>query len=678
MQKRLILPALLLSFLSVSFSQTVPKSFPLSQPVPKPATVSYAELIASAGEAKEYEGQNQLLVFDSTRVDVDSTGLSHKRMHTLTKVLTPQGIAELRAVRFDYDPASNKIEVKRVRVHRKDGSTEDLDLSRLRDLPQPSHGIYWGARMKVLPVPPLEVGDAIELEHTMVGFMIAYLASDGEEERYIPPMRGTYYDVILFGSNTQEGPTPPIKLKSYMITLPENKPGQYETFNGEVMASMVFEDGQLVYHFWKENIPAYEPEHRAPDAPDVVTKVVFTNVRSWAEKSRWFYEVNEQAQVFASDEAIKREVERITAHCKTDTCKFYALLHWVAQAIRYSGISMGQGEGYTMHPGIMTFNDRCGVCKDIAGMLVTVLRAAGFTTYPVMTKAGARVEEIPADQFNHGVVAVRRPDGSFVMLDPTWCPFNTELFSNAESEQHIVIGSPEGEGRTQLPKFTPEENDFSITMNTKLDANGTLTGTVLLQGKKQGDARIRRPFSDAGQDRWDEICRAWFTRADPAAAMTKVTYGDLWDFYRPFTVQMEFRVPAYARVIGKRMDYTPFSQRLLWAGGYQMNLLAGLTAAERKQPILTYNPRQVTLKESLQLPSGFSVHKLPDERKVGGDASWTEGGWKKTGSGLELNEVWHVRDRWIPPKDYAEVKKAQDALKDHDALMVTLDREGGK
>ena len=31
--------------------------------------------------------------------------------------------------------------------------------------------------MKVLPVPPLEVGDALELEHTLVGFTIAYLAS---------------------------------------------------------------------------------------------------------------------------------------------------------------------------------------------------------------------------------------------------------------------------------------------------------------------------------------------------------------------------------------------------------------------------------------------------------------------------------------------------------------------
>ncbi|HEY3293962.1 MAG TPA: DUF3857 and transglutaminase domain-containing protein [bacterium] len=668
MHRHLLLPLALLLLLLASVSvhaQSAPQS-------------PFKDLITSTGEAKDFEGHDVVLVFDSTWVDVDSTGLSDKRSHTLTKVLTPGGIAKTRAARFDYDPASNKIEITTARIHRKDGRVEQIPLTAIQDLPQPTHLIYWGARMKVLPIPPLEVGDAVETECRMVGFMIAYLASNGEEERYIPPMRGTYYDVITFGSDVLEGPTPPIKLKSYTVTMPEDKPAQYDTYNGEVHAGMTFGNHRLIYKFWKENIPAYEPEMRAPDAPDVVTKVVFTNVKSWGEKSRWFYNVNEQAHVFDSDAAIKAEVAKITAGCKSDTCKFYALLHWVAQEIRYSGVSMGKGEGYTLHPGTMTFRDRAGVCKDIAGMLVTMLRAAGYTTYPVMTKAGARVEDIPADQFNHCVVAVKRPDGSFLMLDPTWSPFNMELWSRAESEQHVVVGSPEGEKLGQISKFTPEQNDFAITMKTALDKEGNLTGTVHIQGKAQADARVRRPFSDAGQDQWEGICRAWFFKANPAAEMGKITYGDLWDFYKPFTVDIAFRVPAYARAVGSRMDYAPFSQKLVWAGGYQMNLLSGLDDEKRTQPIFSYNPRQVTIKETLSLPSGYSVRKLPDDRKEGGDVAWTKGGWKKNGGSLELSEIWHVSERWLPAKDYSEVKQATDALKNADALNVVLDREGSK
>lgn len=638
----------------------------------------YLDLIEKTGDKDDYDGANTVLVFDSTWVDVDSTGLSHKRTHTLTEVLTPAGIAELRAARFNYDPASNTIELLTAKVHRKDGTMEAIKMDAIKDLPQPTHLIYWGARMKVLPIQPLEVGDAVEFEYTQMGFQIAYLASDGVEEKYIPPMRGTYYDVIMFGSNILDEESPPIKLKSYTVTMPEDKPAQFETYNGDVKAAMIFGDKRYIYHFWKEDVPAYEAETRAPGSTDIVPKVVFTNVRSWAEKSRWFYDVNEKAQVFEADDAIRYEVERITKGCKTDSCKFYALLHWVAQEIRYSGISMGEGEGYTLHPGTMTFRDRAGVCKDIAGMLVTMLRVAGFDTYPVMTQAGSRVERIPADQFNHCVVAVKKDDGSFLMLDPTWSPFNMELWSRAESEQHIVVGTPEGEELGQIAKFTPEENDFSFKMRTRLSENGDLTGVVTLQGKAQADARVRRPFSDSNQDRWDEVCRAWFVKADPAALLTKVTYGDLWDFDTPFTVTMEFRVPGYARLLGKRLDYQPFSSKLLWAGGYQMNLLSGLDSKERTQPILTYNPRQVTLQEVLQLPSGMSARELPKALNDGGEAAWTKGGWKKSAGGLELNYVWHVRERWIPATDYADVKEATDAIKSYDKIALVIEKGGSK
>ena len=40
---------------------------------------------------------------------------------------------------------------------------------------------------------------------------------------------------------------------------------------------------------------------------------------------------------------------------------------------------MGKGEGYTLHTGEMIYNDRSGVCKDKAGIAITMLRAAGYT-----------------------------------------------------------------------------------------------------------------------------------------------------------------------------------------------------------------------------------------------------------------------------------------------------------
>jgi hypothetical protein len=129
----------------------------------------------------------------------------------------------------------------------------------------------------------------------------------------------------------------------------------------------------------------------------------------------------------------------ITRGLDSDEEKVAALLHWVAQNIRYFGLTMGKGEGYTLHPGTMTFRDRAGVCKDIAGMLVTMLRAAGYEAYGAMTMAGARVEEIPADQFNHCVVALKKPDGAWGCWTPPGSPRPAERSSPRASS--IVIGA---------------------------------------------------------------------------------------------------------------------------------------------------------------------------------------------------------------------------------------------
>lgn len=125
------------------------------------------------------------------------------------------------------------------------------------------------------------------------------------------------------------------------------------------------------------------------------------------------------------------------------------------------------------------------------------------------------------------------------------------------------------------------------------------------------------------------------------------------------------------------MDYVPFSSKFMWAGAFQHNLPTGLKE-ERTQPVFTYNPRQITLRETLQLPPGFGVRKLSDERDVGGELSHLKSAWKKSGSTVELNQVWSMRDRWIAVKDYPEVWKVYSALKKTDDLAVVLEKGGAR
>ena len=114
---------------------------------------------------------------------------------------------------------------------------------------------------------------------------------------------------------------------------------------------------------------------------DCVPKLVIATLEDWFAKARWFHEVNEPQ--FDADDDIRAKVAEITEGLKTDDEIIAACTHWVADNIRYYGTKQGGAcEGYTLHDSRVTFRDRGGVCKDKAGMLVTMLRVAGYEVYP--------------------------------------------------------------------------------------------------------------------------------------------------------------------------------------------------------------------------------------------------------------------------------------------------------
>ncbi|MCK4822756.1 DUF3857 domain-containing protein, partial [bacterium] len=214
------------------------------------------KLIEKAGDAGKYPGASAVVIFDSTNVRVMDTGLSYVTTRQLTKVLKAAGAIRLATLRFNYDPLSAYVEVKNMRILRKDGSVEVIPLESILDHAAPARAIYWGAREKMVPVGRLEIGDALETVVFRKGFTYALLNNGGssgngsassfqdenEDERFIPPMRGHFYDIVNFWSSN------PVLIKTYTISLPSDKPLQYQVYNGELRSLVHFVGKRIVYH----------------------------------------------------------------------------------------------------------------------------------------------------------------------------------------------------------------------------------------------------------------------------------------------------------------------------------------------------------------------------------------------------------------------------------------------
>jgi len=392
-----------------------PTSAAFAGPPGEKSTPDVFTRLEDAGLAKDHEGTDHLVVFTEAVNNVKPSGVTYVDGYELTKVLTKEGCRDRSVLTWHYDPQSSHVEVREVNIVR-DGELIPVDVTVIHDLPAPQAAIYWNDRIKTLQLPRLRVNDGIEVKTFRKGFTYALLAQGRggaagssetpDDERYIPPMPGEYFDIVLFSGDA------PILEKRYVLRLPADKRLHAEVYNGALYSSVTYDDEITEYAWWGLDLPGQVHEPRQPAASDLFPKVVMATAMSWEAKSRWFFDVNRDQ--FEVTPAIQEKVDEILKDKgltrADEERKAKALLHWVAQNIRYSGQTMGEGEGFTLHTGDMIFEQRSGVCKDIAGMLVTMMRAAGMDSYAAMTMAGSRIDEVPADQFNHCVTALKLED----------------------------------------------------------------------------------------------------------------------------------------------------------------------------------------------------------------------------------------------------------------------------
>ena len=628
---------------------------------PPPTALTRLE---DAGDAGAHPGADLVVVFEEAVNRVAPSGVTEVDGYRLTKVLTPAGCRDHSVLTWRYDPQSSRVEVREVSVLR-DGERLAVDVAAVRDLPAPQSAIYWSDRIMLLQLPRLRPGDGIEVRTLRKGFTYALLGGDGaaaaaddDEARFVPPMPGEYFDIVLFAEDA------PILEKRYVLSLPAGKRLHAEVFNGALYSSVTYAADRTEHAWWGRDLPALVHETRQPAASDFAPKVVMATVADWESKSRWFFDVN-RGQFDVTPEIRAKVDEVLAAAGLTGAAperRAEALLHWVAQNIRYSGQTMGPGEGFILHSGAMVFAQRSGVCKDIAGMLVTMLRAAGLDAQAAMTMAGSRIEDVPADQFNHCVTALRLPDGSFRMYDPTWVPYDNSIWSYSETEQHYLVGSPEGSTLDRIAYSPPSESPLFAVHHATLAADGTLDGEFELTGRGVMDGRLRG-LANARRDELAPVFARALAAVSPRVEGVRVTYRRTDDFGGDMRITVAYRIPRYALPVDGGLEFrSPLMQLTLHDGTL---FRAGATAweDERATDVLLYFTQLLDGQETIRLPRGWRAADAGQPDAVDETYAAFTGASRQDGSDLVITQRFESRRRQVPPDGYPGFKKAVDAAR---------------
>lgn len=624
---------------------------------------SWKPLQADANAEKAFVESPSVVLLDSTSVNVSELGSGTFVIRRVIQINNEKGALANRVIKYDYDPLTADAEFAEMKIYHPDGSVTDLNVKEACDYAAPARAIYWGARQIMMEPGMLTPGDVIDYTINKKGFTYALLAAseENDEERFVPPMRGEFYDIVPFWV------TEPTVRKVYRVSVPRSKDVQYEFFQGDCASSVKLDGDRRVYTFSINNALPFESEPNMVDRFDVAPKLMMSSTPDWKEKSLWFHKVNEDYGSFEPTPEAQAKVNEIIKGKKTEMEKISALTHWVADNMRYSGIPMGKGEGYTLHNTQTNFTDRAGVCKDKAALLISMLRMAGFEAYPAMTMAGSRIEQIPADHFNHCVAVVKLSNGEYIPLDPTWVPFNREIWSSAEQQQNYLPGLPEGSDLLLTPVSDPSNHLFKIVANTKLNADGSLSGTFTIYAEGQSDAAVRRPFLQGYAERVERTLESELLRVSPQAKLISWKANDPKNYEKaPITLTMTFSIPDYATAADGVMICRPLVLSNLY-GGVRSFLRVNTDNENRKYGFKDSCSRLVELQETMTLPSGYvwaegsNANQATDAES---DVASFRSELKSDRNKIKINATLSLGKRVYDAEDWADFRNAVKSYKD--------------
>lgn len=552
-----------------------------------------------------YPNSDEVLVDDYIRVVYKSDGTGDKLDDTVVKILTDKGREDYKTLGFNYTLPYSRVEIKEIDVIKPDGRILPVDIkTNAREMVDDSQmfaNIY-NPNDKVLKatIPELEIGDCLR-----------YVISETTYKTIIPDQ---YFDMELFES------TSPVVHFKYEIVAPKDRPILRKGIPDRIpnsVADYVVEDGDKIKYVWEaRNVPRMFPEPNMPPLESVVQRVLASTINSWEDVSKWYWNLC-LLHLNATTDEMDKTVKDLIKDKDNDMDKIKAIYYFVAQQIRYMGVTTEtDAPGFEPHDVSLTFNNRYGVCRDKAALLVAMLRLAGYKAYPVIIMVGPKLDKsVPLPYFNHAVSCVELTDGKLVFMDST-NESSKDIFPAYLCDRSYLVAKPDGATLQTTPIIPARDNLVEISTNGTLGPDGIIDAETMMKFEGINDSMYRGHFAKLSKDEKRNFFENILRRAIPNAELFyyTITPENLFDMSTPLTVKMRYTAKD-SIIAGDEVN----ALNLPWLGGNIgiVNYIIGQTGlTERKYPLLTEIACGYSEKITLAVPKGFKTEVLPEFKDI--------------------------------------------------------------
>jgi tetratricopeptide (TPR) repeat protein len=478
-----------------------------------------------------------------TSVRFQNDGTGERDLSVRMRIESAEGAAQLRALSFHFDSATERMELGYLRVRKPGGSVVNAPANAATVEPAPdaktapgkkNAPAYAAAKEFHVAVPKLAAGDTLEYE------IITRIVTPAA------PGQFWFQHSFLSGASARD--------ERLEISVPENR--------AVIVRSPHFRyskviSGERAVYVWRRTgdraSAAKSADQQSPGAerpPDVE----LTSFANWAEVARWYASL--QRSRTEPGAAIRAKTAELTQGASTDLAKIQALYDYVSKSIRYVSIPFGQ-DGYQPRSAAEILSSGYADAKDEQILLAAMLQAAGFRSDAALIPYTRQLEiGVPSPaQFQHVLTVVRLGErtrttaplgGRTIWMDPTvgLAPFQL-LPAPLRGKSALLVAS-DGAGRiVETPADPPFRSVQDVRIEAAVSPLGKLTARAHYFLRGDTELALRLAFATTPQARWNELGETILAFDGIRGQVTSLKPSNLAEFEKPFEFDIDFNEPDF-------------------------------------------------------------------------------------------------------------------------------------
>jgi transglutaminase-like putative cysteine protease len=563
---------------------------------------------------------------------VFDSGLGSSFHQHAAQVHSDEGARQYRTYGIQYDPDSQRVDVRLARVFRKDGSVLESVRTFEQQLGEPWYRIYYDTRALVVVFPDLEPGDVVELR---------YRVDDVAHRNLFADYFGDLHPLQGFS---------PVMRSEYVLITPAARKFY---FNEPALAGLKHSskvDGhRRIDHYLAEKLPAIVAETGMPGITEAGPYLHVSTYKGWEDVGRWYWGLIKD-QLYA-DEQLKRTVLELTRDQKTTRDKVEAIHNWVVANTRYVGLEFGI-HGYMPYRVPLIVQRGFGDCKDKASLMYTMLREAGIDARIVLvrTRRNGAIVDQPASLavFDHAITYVPEFD---LYLDGTAEHSGTSELPVEDQGVSVLVVGPRSAELRRTPVLDADRNKRTRSLRVALAADGSakVEADEVVAGAEAAGYRDYYQAPGTRAERFERTLGGLY----PGLKLEEQRFAPLSDLEEPVRYSYRIQVPQLARWDGDELRLEP---------SVLHDLVQDMARLPKRRHTLDLHGTRTYIEErSVRLPPGMLASDVP----AGGEASSAFGRLKLDfkhdgGTVTARTEFAVTRDR-VAPSEYPAFRRWVEA-----------------